>query len=108
MRLTDLVQRAGPRDVLEQFLQELQGCEQTAGQIRAALDAVCEALGADTAFWYPGSTSEAITVVGNHRPPAAWCQATTQKLLQEVPSADSAILFGTCPRSASGMKPTAD
>jgi hypothetical protein len=64
-------------DVLERF-----GCalprtpeEQ---QVRLTLEAVREALGADMAFWHPGSGPEVFERVGPLVLPAAWCRAFTE------------------------------
>jgi HD-GYP domain-containing protein (c-di-GMP phosphodiesterase class II) len=48
----------GALDVLERFGLSLQQCDQSRDQIRLTLDAVRDSLGADAAFWYPGSLTD--------------------------------------------------
>jgi hypothetical protein len=60
-------------DVLERFGRVLPFTPQEQ-QVRLTLEAVREALGADVAFWHPGSGPEAFERVGPLILPAAWCR----------------------------------
>jgi HD-GYP domain-containing protein (c-di-GMP phosphodiesterase class II) len=64
----------GAWDVLEQFGNALQDCDQARGQIRLALEAVRDGLGADAVVWHPGASSEAYEQVGSVELPAHWAR----------------------------------
>jgi HD-GYP domain-containing protein (c-di-GMP phosphodiesterase class II) len=55
----------GAWDVLDRFGLALRHCQQTREQINLSLEAVREALSADTVFWYPGTTRDTFSCVGS-------------------------------------------
>jgi hypothetical protein len=71
-----------PWEALERFGRALPGAAE-GGQVRLTLEAVLEALGADAAFWQPGSGPEAFERVGPLVLSAGWCRAFTDHVRQE-------------------------
>jgi HD-GYP domain-containing protein (c-di-GMP phosphodiesterase class II) len=63
---------AAALDVLERFGDALQQCDQAAAQVRLTLESVQESLGADAAYWFPGSGSDKPEMVGQPPMPADW------------------------------------
>src|SRR5262249_46376773 len=79
-------------DVLERFAGAIASCERPADQRRLALDVVREALDADVIYWYPGSSGDALEIVGDRSPSPAWCSAFAARLLAETPGVGGSLL----------------
>jgi HD-GYP domain-containing protein (c-di-GMP phosphodiesterase class II) len=79
-------------DAMERLLRDLQGRERRVEQIRCALRAIQEGLGADLVFWYPGTSGEGLEIVGDYPVAADWCRKFADAFLLENPGVESAIV----------------
>jgi hypothetical protein len=70
-------------DVLEHFCRALRNHEQEREQVRLALEAVREGLGADAAFWCAGDGADDCLQLANAELPAGWYRELTRHLLAE-------------------------
>jgi HD-GYP domain-containing protein (c-di-GMP phosphodiesterase class II) len=84
-------------DVLERYALEMGRCDYTADQKPLALQAVRDSIGAEVVFWYPGSSGDAVEVVGASDLPAAWCRDFAEQCLSETPGLGGQLLRSVLP-----------
>jgi HD-GYP domain-containing protein (c-di-GMP phosphodiesterase class II) len=79
-------------DAMERLLRDLQNRERRVEQIRCTLQAIHEGLGADLAFWYPGTSDESMEIVGDFPVSPEWCRKFADAFLLENPAVESALV----------------
>jgi HD-GYP domain-containing protein (c-di-GMP phosphodiesterase class II) len=87
--------RAEPWDYLDGFVRDLQGCPDTAAQIRLALDTVHKALRADLVCWCPVASGEAVVATGTARVSPEWCRTLVRDQLDRKAEGCSQVLQPT-------------
>lgn len=92
-------------DALERLLRDLQGRDRRAEQIRCTLRAILEGLAADVVFWYPGTSGEALELVGDYPVAPEWCRKFAEAFLVENPSTESALVQSLLnPKASDGIR----
>jgi HD-GYP domain-containing protein (c-di-GMP phosphodiesterase class II) len=86
---------AEPWDYLDGFVRDLQGCPDTAGQVRLALDTVHKALRADLVCWCPVAGGEAVVATGTARVSPEWCRTLARGQLDRKAEGCSQVLQPT-------------
>jgi len=79
-------------DAMERLLRDLQSRDRRSEQIRCTLQALQEGLGADLAFWYPGTSGETMEIVGDYPVTADWCRKFADAFLVDNPAVESALV----------------
>ncbi len=87
--------RAETWDFLDGFVRDLQGCPDTAGQIRLALDTVHKAVRADLVCWCPVAGGEAVVATGAAGVSPEWCRTLARGHLDRKPEGGSQVLQPT-------------
>jgi HD-GYP domain-containing protein (c-di-GMP phosphodiesterase class II) len=101
------VARTSAWEVLERFGQALQQCAQSRQQIKLILESVCASLGADAVYWDPGTTNDAVEVLGRIALRPDWCTSFTTRLLAEEDPAPAHLLrTRPVPAPAGGPSPS--
>jgi HD-GYP domain-containing protein (c-di-GMP phosphodiesterase class II) len=80
-------------DALDRFLQELQKREPSPPQIRLVLETVRQSTHADVVYWYPGTSGEALEVVGEPQLSPLWYTAFAQGVLHRSPEPRGYLLL---------------
>lgn len=93
-------------DVLDVYLRELHSLDQTVAQIRSTLKAVRDSLRADVVFWYPGSNTETLEIVGDRTLTPDWCHNFVQKVLEGTTGDESHLLPANLADAAASLLST--
>ncbi len=92
-------------DAMERLLRDLQNRERRTEQVRSTLQAIQEGLGADLAFWYPGTSGESMEIVGDYPVSPEWCRKFADAFLVENPAVESALVQSLLtPKACEGVR----
>jgi len=73
--------------------------------MRLALEAVREAVDADTVYWHSEHPGEGRELVGSHPVQPEWCHQLVRRLLTETPGVDGQLLRSNLPPASLGPSP---
>ena len=82
--------------LLERFAGDVNRCDKSFRHT-LALEAVRNCIGAEAVYWYPGSSSAAVEIVGACDLPASWCSSFARKLIEGTPGLDGRLLRSVLP-----------
>jgi HD-GYP domain-containing protein (c-di-GMP phosphodiesterase class II) len=81
-----------PLNVLDSYIQELQGCDQARKQLRLLLKAIGEGIKADAVFVLSNSADDVFEWTGKQALNPNWCRNFIQDLLRETPGVDTQLV----------------
>ncbi|WP_143393434.1 HD-GYP domain-containing protein [Fimbriiglobus ruber] len=103
----DLLLLGLPRDPLatvEGLIQSLASASGNQQSIQATVQAVCEGVGADAAFWFSRSTEKVSAMTGSRTLTPAWCGRFARAALAHSPT-DREVVLLTTPAANSAQEP---
>jgi HD-GYP domain-containing protein (c-di-GMP phosphodiesterase class II) len=96
-----LLSHDDPWEIVERFARDINHCEKNTRRL-LALEAVRDAIRAESVFWYPGNSDSDLETTGACDLPVNWCASIARKLIEGTPGLDGRLLRSVLPPGSTG------